>query len=161
MFDDLEAAARIVAQKMAEEPDGSDLGAMLAAQDHLLEYIREFREGYPGGLTELMCASLIGAGMACQWKHDDGERQTDRLGEQRRAAAASREVEGHPQCGDYQAYLRHPVFWAATSVAIEKADGKCSCGAKASEVRHLRYPMGTFDLPSNLQPVCPDCRPPF
>jgi hypothetical protein len=59
---------------------------------------------------------------------------------------------------NYQEYLAHPVFRAARSVALRKAKGVCACGAKASEVHHLKYPpWGMFDVPSNLKPVCHRC----
>jgi hypothetical protein len=65
----------------------------------------------------------------------------------------------------YEEYRRHPVFLAAREVAMRRTDGRCShCGAPATEVHHvpnqngLKYPpWGTFDVPSNLQPVCHDC----
>jgi hypothetical protein len=59
---------------------------------------------------------------------------------------------------DYDAYLRHPVFLAARAVAMRMAEYRCSCGAPATEVHHRQYPpWGTFDLPSNLEPVCHSC----
>jgi hypothetical protein len=58
----------------------------------------------------------------------------------------------------YDDYLRHPVFRAVRSVAMRQAGGLCGCGAPATEVHHVRYPpWGTFDVPSNLQPVCHGC----
>ena len=59
----------------------------------------------------------------------------------------------------YSEYLRHPVFLAARTVAMRLSDGRCvDCGAAATEVHHVRYPpWGTFDVPSNLRPVCHAC----
>jgi hypothetical protein len=60
----------------------------------------------------------------------------------------------------YEEYLRHPVFLAARQAAMNIAKGKCErCNLNsASEVHHLKYPpWGTFDVPSNLMPVCHRC----
>ena len=59
----------------------------------------------------------------------------------------------------YDEYLRHPVFQAVRAVALARTNGRCEgCGAVATEVHHLDYPpWGTFDVPSNLQPVCHAC----
>jgi hypothetical protein len=58
----------------------------------------------------------------------------------------------------YEEYLRHPAFQAARRVAMQRAEWRCRCGAPATEVHHLRYPAwGTFDVPSNLEPVCHTC----
>lgn len=60
---------------------------------------------------------------------------------------------------DYRAYLAHPVFRAARTVAIRRANGRCRCGARATEVHHPgRYPTwGMFDVAADLQPICHDC----
>ena len=58
----------------------------------------------------------------------------------------------------YDEYRAHPVFQAARAVAMRAAGGRCRCGAPATEVHHLVYPpWGTFDVPSNLLPVCHAC----
>jgi hypothetical protein len=59
----------------------------------------------------------------------------------------------------YDEYRQHPVYRAARAVAMRKANGRCRrCGAPATEVHHLNYPSwGTFDVPSNLEPVCHAC----
>src|SRR5262252_7280776 len=58
----------------------------------------------------------------------------------------------------YDEYRHHPVFLAARDVAMRRANYRCRCGAVATEVHHLKYPpWGTFDVPSNLQPVCHPC----
>lgn len=58
----------------------------------------------------------------------------------------------------YDDYLRHPIFLAARTVAMKRAGWLCACGDPATEVHHLDYPpWGTFDVPSNLQPICHPC----
>ena len=60
----------------------------------------------------------------------------------------------------YREYLAHPVFKAARAVAMRRADWKCPCGKKASEVHHRdgKYPpWGMFDVPCNLLPICHAC----
>jgi len=59
----------------------------------------------------------------------------------------------------YAEYREHPVYLAARAAAMRAAEYRClECGEPATEVHHLRYPpWGTFDLPSNLRPVCHDC----
>jgi hypothetical protein len=58
----------------------------------------------------------------------------------------------------YPEYLRHPIYLAARAVAMRRAQGLCKCGAMASEVHHMKYPLwGTFDVPSNLRPICHAC----
>ena len=59
----------------------------------------------------------------------------------------------------YAEYLRHPVFRAARSIAMQRAAGRCRCGAPATEVHHARGypPWGMFDAPSKLTPICHDC----
>lgn len=59
----------------------------------------------------------------------------------------------------YRAYLNHWVFRAVRQTALRASNRRCACGAPATEVHHLRYPKpwGTFDTPSNLQPVCHAC----
>lgn len=65
--------------------------------------------------------------------------------------------------GNYEDYLRHPVFRAARTIAMRRASHRCSCGAPATEVHHHksgpdRYPpWGMFDVPSNLRPICHAC----
>ena len=60
----------------------------------------------------------------------------------------------------YDEYRRHPVFLAARAAAMQRTRGMCGfCDRqKAGEVHHLKYPpWGTFDVPSNLLPVCHQC----
>jgi hypothetical protein len=71
----------------------------------------------------------------------------------------------------YREYLNSPVFRAARALAIRDAKGKClRCGGPVSEVHHPEYPpleplyedrtfpaFCTFDVPSDLEPVCHDC----
>lgn len=59
----------------------------------------------------------------------------------------------------YQEYLNHPRFKAIREQVMEKHNWKCSrCGARATQVHHLRYPKwGTFDKPENIMPVCHKC----
>jgi hypothetical protein len=60
----------------------------------------------------------------------------------------------------YEEYLHHPVFLAARAAAMARTGGKCErCSSRpASEVHHLHYPpWGTFDVPSNLMPICHEC----
>jgi hypothetical protein len=60
---------------------------------------------------------------------------------------------------DYEGYRKHPVYRAVRAVAMRQAGGLCRhCGAPATEVHHLKYPpLGLFDVPSNLEPVCHEC----
>lgn len=60
----------------------------------------------------------------------------------------------------YPDYLGHWVFKAVRAAAMRKAGNRCiHCGATATEVHHTVYPKpwGTFDTPSNLQPICHEC----
>jgi hypothetical protein len=62
-----------------------------------------------------------------------------------------------PPYSDYPAYLAHPVFRAARTVAMRRAGGRCRCGARATEVHHpnRHYPAwGMFDVAADLQPIC-------
>lgn len=60
---------------------------------------------------------------------------------------------------NYPEYLRHPKFRAIRKQAMDAAEWTCqNCGARATEVHHLRYPKwGTFDIIDNLLPVCHQC----
>lgn len=64
-----------------------------------------------------------------------------------------------PQPYDYSAYLASPVFRLSRSMAMERTGGRCTCGARATEVHHASGypPWGTFDLPSALTPICHAC----
>jgi hypothetical protein len=60
----------------------------------------------------------------------------------------------------YREYLAHPVFLAARSIALQRANWRCACGARATEVHHPNHrypPWGTFDVPSDLEPICHCC----
>lgn len=59
----------------------------------------------------------------------------------------------------YQEYLRHPKYRSVRAQAWARSSGNCEwCGAKATEVHHLRYPKwGTFDVPENLAVLCNVC----
>ena len=58
----------------------------------------------------------------------------------------------------YAEYLAHPTFRAIRREVMEAARWRCRCGARATEVHHLRYPpWGTFDEPDNLIAVCHPC----
>jgi hypothetical protein len=59
----------------------------------------------------------------------------------------------------YVEYLQHPRFRAVRAEAMERAKWRCQrCGARATEVHHLRYPTwGEFDVVENLLPVCHQC----
>lgn len=60
----------------------------------------------------------------------------------------------------YTEYLSHWMFRALRKTAFEKTNGQCEiCGKKATQIHHRKYPKpwGTFDVPSNLQPVCHAC----
>jgi hypothetical protein len=48
----------------------------------------------------------------------------------------------------YAEYLQHPRFRAVRLEAMRRAHWRCQrCGARATEVHHLRYPpWGTFDV---------------
>lgn len=59
----------------------------------------------------------------------------------------------------FDEYLRHPAFRAVRALAMERANWLCErCGARATEVHHLRYPpWGEFDEVENLLAVCHAC----
>ena len=60
----------------------------------------------------------------------------------------------------YAEYLKHPVYRALRACALRRNAGRCSaCGQPASEVHHINYPKpwGTFDVPSNMRPICHAC----
>ena len=60
----------------------------------------------------------------------------------------------------YPEYLNHWLFRALRKTAMRKANGRCACGALATEVHHHQgypKPWGTFDVPANLQPICHAC----
>jgi hypothetical protein len=62
--------------------------------------------------------------------------------------------------GDYRQLLVHPVFKAAAEIAMERVDGRCACGAEATQVAVIKFPpRGMFLVPSNLRAVCVACFP--
>ncbi len=65
----------------------------------------------------------------------------------------------NPAYRSYREYLQHPTFRRVRAEAMRRAQYRCvHCGARATEVHHLRYPAwGTFDVPENLEPVCHAC----
>jgi hypothetical protein len=64
--------------------------------------------------------------------------------------------------GNYEEYLRHPMFKAARRAAFERAAGWCeACKSRPPVDAHhqdKKYPpWGAFDSPSNLIALCREC----
>jgi hypothetical protein len=162
METELSIAAAAIAERNAGALDTDECDQRHPAWDLLADHVRQFfeRHAVPADEEVIAIATLMATtAMTEQWKHDEAERQNELAWTSRGAPPLRGETKADrcPQYGDYQEYLRHPVFQAVRAFTLKKP-AKCQCGAKASEVRHLRYPLwGTFDLPSNLRPVCGEC----
>lgn len=59
----------------------------------------------------------------------------------------------------YEEYLATDTFDVVRRMAMEASGWSCKCGARATQVHHAKGypPWGTFDLPSNLTPICHKC----
>lgn len=55
-------------------------------------------------------------------------------------------------------YLNHPVYKIVRAARLQEQPYCQYCGEPASEVHHEEYPpWDTFDVPSNLTPICHNC----
>lgn len=59
----------------------------------------------------------------------------------------------------YAEYLGTAIYRGVRKYVMHSHGHQCKhCGARATEVHHVRYPFwGSWDAPSNMEPVCHAC----